>query len=63
MRKIEIIAKLDEIINSGNLHERDKNELIQVKIKIQQSTYLNEALNSIASVILKIISSDFDLFQ
>lgn len=63
MRKTEIIAKLDEIINSGNLEEKDKNELIQVKIKIQQSTYLHEALNSIASVILKIIGSDFDLFQ
>lgn len=63
MDKKKIIARLEEIINSGNLNEKDKNELIQVKNEIEHSTYLSEVLNSIASALIRIISSDFDLFQ
>jgi|GEM_PF-5322858 len=63
MDKKKIIAKLDEVINSGNLKEEDRNELIQVKNEIECSTYLSEALNLIASVLIRIIRNDFDLFQ
>lgn len=63
MNKKHIIAKLDEIINSGNLNEKDKNELIQVKSEIEKCNYLSEAFNSIVSVIIKILGSDFDLFK
>jgi hypothetical protein len=63
MNKSEIVAKLDEIINSGNLSEKDKNELIQVKNEIKNITYLSEAFNLIVSALIRIFGNDFDFFQ
>lgn len=63
MTKREIVAKLEEVINSGNLNERDKNELIQVKNEIKNIAYLSEALNLIVSAFIRIFGTDFDFFQ
>ena len=63
MSKKYLIAKIDEVICSGKLNEEDKNKLIEVKKKVEQSTYLSEVLNSVTSVLIRIIGSNFDLFQ
>lgn len=63
MKKQYIIAKLDEVINSGNLIEGDKNTLIQVKKEIERSTNLKEALSTLASCLVKVLGNNLDLFQ
>ena len=63
MEKKKIIAKLDEIINSGSLNEKDKNELIQVKKEIEHSTYLSEAASVIASFLIRFIGNNFGFFE
>lgn len=63
MNKKEIIAKLEELINSGNLNEKDKKELVQVKNEIKNLTYLSEVLNLLISTLIRIFGSELDLFQ
>lgn len=58
MQRKNIIATLDKIINSGSLNEKEKNELIQVKTEIENSTYLSEALNFVAYFLTRMISND-----
>lgn len=63
MSKKGLIAKLDEVIGFGNLSEKDKNKLIEVKKEIEQISYVSEALKILTSGALRILGNDTDLFQ
>lgn len=63
MSKKDLIAKLDEVIGFGNLSEKDKNKLIEVKKEIEQISYVSEALKILTSGALRILGNDTDLFQ
>lgn len=62
-KKKELVAKIDSIINNGNLNEQNKKELIEVKIRIEKSNMLSEAMNHLIVCFIRIVGKDFDLFN